>query len=104
MHCPHCQSTNIQRLRGYWESLPAESSHRGKYAPPDRPEGQVWWALLAVLAGIWIAVSGTVLIGLGVAVAGMLWGAFMAGQQRAYEGRLEEYDRATLCLAKYHLF
>ncbi|WP_284432507.1 hypothetical protein [Streptomyces sp. TUS-ST3] len=48
--------------------------------------------------------SGTILIGLGVAVAGMLWGAFMAGQQRAYEGRLEEYDRATLCLAKYHLF
>jgi hypothetical protein len=95
---------NVQQLRGYWESLPAESPHRWKYAPPDAPNVQPWVALLAVGAGIWIAVTGAVLIGLGVAVAGLLWGAVMARQQAAYQAALEAYNAAVICLAGYHLF
>jgi hypothetical protein len=102
--CPICHTVNIQELRGYWESLPAESSHRGKYAPPDRPPGEAWWALLAVVAGIIIAVGGGILIGLIVAVAGLAWSAFMAGQQRAFEADLATYNASTICLAKYHVF
>ena len=104
MQCPKCQSTNIKRLRGYWEDLPAESLNRGRYAPPDEPTGQPLLALLAVAAGIFVAVTSGVLIGLGIAVAGLLWGAFMVKQQREYEAELAEYDGSTICLAKYHVF
>lgn len=104
MECPRCHAVNIQQLRGYWEQLPAESPHRRKYAPPNEPPGEVWWALLAVAAGIFIAVTSGVLIGLGIAVAGLVWGAFMVGQQQMYEAALEKYNSATLCLARYHIF
>lgn len=104
MDCPLCHATNIQQLRGYWESLPAESPHRDKYGPPNQPPGEVWWALLAVVAGIIIAVTGGILIGLGIAVAGLVWGAFMTGQQRAYEDDLAKYNASTICLVKYHVF
>ncbi|WP_406170242.1 hypothetical protein OIE52_39070 [Streptomyces canus] len=104
MDCPLCHATNIQQLRGYWESLPAESPHRGKYAPPDAPDVQPWVALLALGAGIWLLVTGAVLIGLLVAVAGLVWGAFMAGQQRKFEADLATYNASTICLVRYHIF
>lgn len=104
MDCPLCHATNIQQLRGYWEDLPAESPNKGRYAPPDEPNVQVWWALLAVAAGIWVAVTGAVLIGLGIAVAGLLWGAFMGRQMSEYQAALAEYNAATICLVKYHVF
>ena len=104
MDCPLCHATHIQQLRGYWESLPAESPHRGKYAPPDAPDVQPWVALLALGAGIWLLVAGAVLIGLLVAVAGLVWGAFMAGQQRKFEADLATYNASTICLASYHIF
>ena len=104
MGCPLCGEMNIQQLRGYWEQLPAESPHRKKYAPPDAPDVQPWVALLAIGAGIWLLVTGAVLIGLGVAVAGLVWGAFMAGQQRKFEADLATYNAATICLVKYHIF
>jgi hypothetical protein len=64
----------------------------------------VWWALLAVGAGIWIAVTAAVLIGLGITVAGLLWGAFMGRQMAAYEAELATYNSATICLVGYHVF
>ncbi|MFJ4785099.1 hypothetical protein [Streptomyces sp. NPDC088794] len=84
--------------------MPSESSHRGKYAPPDEPPGEVWWALLAVVFGIVVAVTGGILIGVGIAVVGLVWSAFMAGQQRTYEGELAKYNASTICLVKYHIF
>ncbi|MFE0353622.1 hypothetical protein ACFW2I_09020 [Streptomyces nigra] len=94
----------MQLLRGYWESLPSESPHRGRYAPPDEVGVKVWVALVAVAAGIWVAVTGAILVGLLVVVGGLLWGAVMIGQQRAYEMALAAYDRSVICLAGYHIF
>ncbi|MBR8638642.1 hypothetical protein KEF29_03345 [Streptomyces tuirus] len=94
----------MQQLRGYWESLPAESPHRGRYAPPGEPGLKFWAAMLAIGAGIWLAVTGAVLIGLLVVVGGLVWGAVMAGQQRAYEMALAAYNRSVVCLAGYHVF
>lgn len=104
MECPNCRSSNVQLLRGYWESLPSESPHRGRYAPPDEVELKVWVALAAVGAGIGVAVTGAILVGLLVVVGGLLWGAVMVGQQRAYEMALAAYDRSVICLAGYHVF
>ncbi|XHM64545.1 hypothetical protein ACE6JH_30745 [Streptomyces nigra] len=94
----------MQLLRGYWESLPSESPHRGRYAPPDEVEVKVWVALAAVGTGIGVAVTGAILVGLLVVVGGLLWGAVMVGQQRAYEMALAAYDRSVICLAGYHVF
>lgn len=104
MDCPVCKSVNVQQLRGYWEQLPAESPHRWRYAPPDEVDVKIWAALLAVGAGVWVAVTGAVLAGLLVVVGGLLWGAIMVGQQRAYEAALAAYNSATICLAGYHVF
>lgn len=104
MECPLCKAVNIQQLRGYWESLPAESPHRGKYAPPDAPDVQPWIALLAVAGGIALAVSGAVLIGLLVAVGGLGWGAVMQRQVAAFQADLAEYNASTICLVGYHVF
>lgn len=95
---------NVQQLRGYWESLPSESPHRGRYAPPGEPDLKFWAALIAVGAGIWVAVTGAVLVGLLIVVGGLLCGALMVGQQRAYEAALAAYDRSVVCLAGYHVF
>ncbi|MGW5636468.1 hypothetical protein [Streptomyces sp. NPDC003832] len=95
---------NVQQLRGYWESLPAESPHRGRYAPPGEPDLNLWVAVVAVGAGIWVAVTGAILVGLLVVAGGLVWGAVMAGQQRAYEMALAAYNRSVVCLAGYHVF
>ncbi|NUS89384.1 MAG: hypothetical protein HOY75_43465 [Streptomyces sp.] len=65
---------------------------------------QPWVALLAVVGGIALAVTGMVLIGLLVAVGGLAWGAVMQRQLSEYRDRLKDYNAATICLAGYHLF
>ena len=104
MQCPMCSSVNVQQLRGYWEQLPAESPHRGRYAPPDEVDVKIWAALLAVVAGIWVAATGEALVGLLVVAGGLVWGAVMVGQQRAYEASLAAYNGSVICLAQYHVF
>jgi hypothetical protein len=99
MECKACSSTNVERLSHYWQSLPAESPLRVKYAPPSEPEVKAWMALLAVGAGIAFVVSGAVLLGLLVAVAGLVSGAAMhAGVQR-YQASLADWSVARICLA-----
>ncbi|MFF3311935.1 hypothetical protein [Streptomyces sp. NPDC002952] len=104
MVCPKCQSPNVRRLRGYWEDLPAESPNRRRYAPPDAPNGQPLVALVAVVVGIALAVSGDVLPGLVVAAAGLLWGAAMRRRSTRYQGSLTAYDASRICLAEYYVF
>lgn len=104
MDCPHCHATNIQQLRGYWESLPSESPHRDKYAPPDAPDVQPWIALLGVGGGIALAVSGAVLVGLLVTVGALLWGVVMQRQMSAFQAELAKYNKSIICLAGYHIF
>lgn len=104
MECPQCKSTHVQQLRGYWEDLPAESPNRGRYAPPDEPDVRQWLGVLAVLAGVYIAATGSVGMGLLIALAGLLWGAWMAAQVQRYRVALEVYNGSLICLARYHLF
>lgn len=104
MECKACSSTNVQRLSHYWQSLPAESPLRVKYAPPSQPEAKGWMALLAIGAGIAFMVSGAVLLGLLVAAGGLGWAALLhAGVQR-YESSLTNWNEARICLACPGLF
>ncbi|MCX5598391.1 hypothetical protein OOK29_09600 [Streptomyces phaeochromogenes] len=94
----------MQKLRGYWEDLPAESPNRRRYGPPDEPSVQPVVALVAVIAGIAIAVSGAVLAGVGIAVAGLVWGAVMQRQVAEYRVELAVYNASVICLAEYYVF
>lgn len=104
MQCPKCSSPNVEKLAHYWQSLPAESPLRGTYAPPAEVASQAWIALLAVVGGIAIAVSGTVLFGLLVALGGLLFGAFNHANVERYRGAMAQWTAARICLACPGLF
>ncbi|GHD70345.1 hypothetical protein GCM10010317_077480 [Streptomyces mirabilis] len=94
----------MQLLRGYWADLPAESTNRGRYAPPDEPDVRQWLGVLAIVVGIWVATTGSVGMGLLIALGGLLWGAWMAAQVQRYRVALEVYNVSLICLAQYHTF
>lgn len=104
MLCPTCSSPNVQKLDLYWKSLPAESPLRATYAPPDEVASQVLIALAATLVGIGVAVSGAILLGLLVAVGGMVFGAVNHAGVERYRGQLADWAAARLCLACNGLF
>lgn len=99
MQCPKCSSPNVEQLSHYWKSLPAESPLKAAYAPPAETPSQVWLALLAVIGGIAIAISGTILFGLLVAVGGLVFGAINHAAVERYRGSMAEWSSAKLCLA-----
>lgn len=98
MACPGCSSGNVEKLSHYWESLPAESPLKFRYAPPALPPTQYLLVLVAVLAGIWIAWTGEPLWGLGISVAGLVWGAVMTAAAAAAQARRDEWASTQLCL------
>ncbi|MFE9767413.1 hypothetical protein ACFYPC_23305 [Streptomyces sp. NPDC005808] len=98
MHRMNCQSGNIVNLAHYWQSLPAESPLRDTYKPPSEPDAKVWMALLAVLAGIAFTASGEVLLGLLVAVGGLVWGAVVQAAAARYRMSLAKWNAAHICL------
>lgn len=104
MGCPICKSVHVKQLRGYWQDLPAESPNRRRYAPPDEPDVRQWLGVLAVLAGIYVMSSGSVGTGLLIALAGLLWGAWMANQVHRYRVALAIYNASLICLAEYRTF
>lgn len=99
MNCKKCSSSNVERLAHYWQSLPAESPLRVRYAPPGKVEARYWIALVAVVFGIAFMTSGEVLLGVLVAVGGLVWGAVMHAGVERYQAALAEWNAATLCLA-----
>jgi hypothetical protein len=99
MQCKSCSSTNVERLSHYWQSLPAESPLRVKYAPPGEVQANYWIALLATIGGIAVAVSGAVLLGLLATVGGLIYGVVMFQGVERYRASLAEWSAAQLCLA-----
>ncbi|NUP74650.1 MAG: hypothetical protein HOQ07_08395 [Sinomonas sp.] len=99
-----CKAVNVVHLRGYWEDLPVESPNKRKFSPPDEPDVRQWLGVLAVAAGIWIATTGSVGMGLLIALGGLLWGAWMAAQVHQYREALAEYEMSKICLANRHVF
>jgi hypothetical protein len=89
----------VEKLSHYWEALPAESPLRGRYAPPARPDARYWQAMIAILIAIALMSSGSVLLGLLVAVGGLIWGYVIHAGVQAFEASLAEWNAATICLA-----
>lgn len=103
MRCEICKGSSIRQLRGYWEDLPAESPNKVKFAPPEVVEAKFWAVALVVAVGVFVATS-SIWFGLLIALGGLLWGAWMSGQVKAYRMRLADYDASKICLVEYHTF
>lgn len=81
------RSPNVEKLSHYWEALPAESMQRARYASPAVSQAPALLVLGALLGGVWIAWTGQVLWGLGVAVAALVWGVVAVGASIASQAR-----------------
>lgn len=101
MRCPSekCGSVNVEHLPHYWQSLPAESPLKARYAPPAKADGGYLVALAAVALGIAVVVSGAVLAGLLVAVGSLAWGALVHQRVTAAEAALAAWESSRVCLA-----
>ncbi|GGL80655.1 hypothetical protein GCM10010129_25320 [Streptomyces fumigatiscleroticus] len=99
--CPDaaCGSSNVESVSLFYQSLPAESPLREEYAPPGEVAARYWIALLAVVAGIWLLFSSGVLLGLVVAVGGLLFGAAEYRQVAAFRGAMSAYEARHICRA-----
>lgn len=99
--CPSskCGSPNVADLPHYWQSLPTESPLKAKYAPPAKVDSGYWVALAAVVAGIAFMASGSILVGLLVAVGGLGWGALVHHRVTEAEAQLAAWNSSRVCLA-----
>ncbi|MFE1791880.1 hypothetical protein ACFW7J_26395 [Streptomyces sp. NPDC059525] len=99
--CPQadCGSSNVAALPHYWESLPAESPLKAKYAPPAGGAASYWASLAVVVLGIVTVASGAVGLGLAVMVAGAVWGAFLFRKSAKATALLDQWRGSHVCLA-----
>ncbi|MGV9352327.1 hypothetical protein [Streptomyces misionensis] len=100
---PKCGSPNVADLPHYWRSLPAESPLKAVYAPPAAVEARYWVALAAVVAGIVLLVSGS-LLGLVVAAAGVGWGVLVYRRAAAAGELRADWESSRVCLACTGMF
>jgi hypothetical protein len=96
---PKCSSPNVADLPHYWQSLPAESPLKAKYAPPGRPKVSYWAALIAVGVGLLVLVEGGVLLGLLLVAGGAGWGAVVYKAVQFAEAQRAAWEQSHVCLA-----
>ncbi|CAL9647773.1 hypothetical protein [Streptomyces sp. enrichment culture] len=99
--CPSkdCSSPNVADLPHYWQSLPAESPLKAKYAPPARPKVSYWAALLAIAVGILVLTEGAILLGLLIAAGGAGWGVVVYKAVQWAEAQRAAWEQSHVCLA-----
>lgn len=96
---PKCLSPNVADLPHYWQSLPAESPLKDRYAPPARPKVSYWAALAAIAVGVLVLVEGGVLLGLLLVVGGAGWGAVVYKAVQWAEAQRAVWEQSHVCLA-----
>ncbi len=99
MACPGCSSGNTEKLSHYWESLPAESPLKARYAPPAVLQVRVLAVLAVMAVGIWIAARDELLYGLLIAAGGLLWGVWMTMGAMASQAARDSWSAQQLCLS-----
>lgn len=104
MNCPGCKGGNVEDLEFFWRRQPEGSPTWLQYAPPSVPESRALAVLGVIAVGIVLAVSGSALAGVLVAVAGLLWGAFVYREVEAARASLAEWKISKLCLACPQVF
>ena len=105
MLCPSskCASSNVQFLPHYWESLPAESPLKVKYAEPAEGDARARLILaLIAVAGVVLAVTGTVGLGLIALAIGGIGAWVVHGRIVLAEQARTAWGRTQICLACTH--
>jgi hypothetical protein len=105
--CPSkdCGSSNVEHLPHYWKSLPSDSPLKTEYAQPAAPDprNRLLLAALAV-AGLVLAVTGQVAVGLVLLAVGAVGAAVAHGRIEAVEAARAVWERRRICLACTHLW
>lgn len=99
MACPGCASGNTEKLSHYWESLPAESPLKARYAPPLVTQVRVLAVVAIMGVGIWITVRDEPLYGMLIAIGGLLWGIWMTMGAVASQAARDSWGSQQLCLS-----
>lgn len=101
MQCPRkdCQSSNVQLLSHYRDSLPSGSPLRDAYAPPAAADGGLLPAAGLVLLGLALVLSGGFAAGLAAMAAGGLWGYGLYRRSQLAEEARTMWANRRICLA-----
>ncbi|MBN0047637.1 hypothetical protein JS756_26720 [Streptomyces actuosus] len=101
MKCPsqECQSSNVQLLSHYVDSLPPGSPNRERYAKPAGPGRSFPGALVVIVLGIAALVSGHVWAGLLAVAGGGAWGWVLYRRYEAAESARAAWSNRRICLA-----
>lgn len=102
MQCPSskCQSSNVQFLPHYWESLPGDSPLKTKYARPALPDQRARLTALAVAAvGLAVTFTGSISGGLLLLAAGIAGVLVTSRRITAAETARARWESQRICLA-----
>lgn len=107
MICPSekCASSNVQHLPHYWRSLPNESPLKAEYAEPAEGDAMARLVLVLIaIAGVVLAVTGTVGLGLIALAVGTIGGWVVHGRIVLAAQERDRWGRSRICLACTHLW
>lgn len=107
MNCPSdkCGSSNVQSLPLYVNGLPQDAPNRRKYAQPAEGDKRARLiAVLAAVAGLVLALTGNIAIGLVVLVGGAAGVAVTHQRIGAADAARAQWQRRQICLACTHLW
>lgn len=98
MNCPTCgESSQVLKLDEFWRSLSQDAELKRSLAqPPEYPAR--WLIPLGLIAlAVWVLVTGGVVLGLLLFLAGLGSGAFMWRATAAAEDARERWTRLLYC-------
>ena len=107
MQCPSdkCGSSNVEKLSHYWAGLSPDSASWARYRQPAAPETRNRLLLAATaLAGLVLAVTGQVAVGLVLLAVGAVGAVVAHGRIGAVEAARAAWERRQICLACTHLW
>jgi hypothetical protein len=87
----------VHDLPAFWKSLSQDAELKLSLAPPPDPEWRWQWPLGLVGGGILLLITGTILWGLLILLAGVAVAFWAHGQYAAEEDALAEWERSLYC-------
>lgn len=101
MNCPskNCGSSNVQLLSLYVDGLAPGAPNRERFARPPVEGGGALPAVLLVLLGAGMLISGVILAGLAALLVGAGWGYVIYKKVEAADAAKTAWENTRVCLA-----
>lgn len=97
LQCPGCGSSQVEKLTLFVAKVTADRM-RPEWVEPSVPTLSRGGPLLCLAVGVAVLVSGVVLSGILVALAGAVWLSRVNGTIREAEAEREGYSKKRICL------